>query len=168
MPNCRPGRRGVTASRWGARSPGSPARRASGRDGRACAPMWRSALVRAPPHKRKQSRLAERAISGSLGQSAKTLRLAERACFRLARTERKEALPSRSRGPACKLAPMDPNKSTLERAFELAKSGTYANLSELRAAIKAEGYTAAQIEGPALGRQLRRLMDASRAAAAGG
>jgi len=63
---------------------------------------------------------------------------------------------------------MDPNKSTLERAFELAKSGTYANLSELRAAIKAEGYTAAQIEGPALGRQLRRLMDASRAAAAGG
>lgn len=62
---------------------------------------------------------------------------------------------------------MDPTKSTLERAFELAKSGRFASMSELRAAIKAEGYTAAQIEGPALGRQLRRLMDESRAPATG-
>lgn len=63
---------------------------------------------------------------------------------------------------------MDPTKSTLERAFEMAKSGRYTTMSELRAAIKAEGYTVAQIEGPALGRQLRRLMDASRAPAVGG
>jgi len=63
---------------------------------------------------------------------------------------------------------MDHTKSTLERTFELAKSGGYSTMSELRAAIKAEGYPVAQVEGPALGRQLRRLMDANRTPAIGG
>lgn len=60
---------------------------------------------------------------------------------------------------------MDHTKSTLERAFELAKSGRYAGLGELRAAVKAEGYSTAQMEGPSLGRQLKRLMEAGRATA---
>lgn len=57
---------------------------------------------------------------------------------------------------------MDHNKSTLERAFELAKTGKYATIGELRAIIKSEGYSTAQIEGPALGRQLKRLMEANK------
>ena len=57
---------------------------------------------------------------------------------------------------------MNHNKSTLERAFELAKTGKYATIGELRAIIKSEGYSTAQIEGPALGRQLKRLMEANK------
>ena len=59
---------------------------------------------------------------------------------------------------------MDHTKSTLERVFELARSGRYASMGELRAVIKAEGYSSAQIEGPSLGRQLRRLMEESKSA----
>ena len=53
---------------------------------------------------------------------------------------------------------MDNIKRTLERAFELAKSGKFHSVSELRTAIKREGYEVGQIEGPALGRQLRHLI----------
>ena len=53
---------------------------------------------------------------------------------------------------------MDQNKTALERAFELAKSGTVKSVSELRNKISREGYMAAQIEGAALGRQLRGLI----------
>jgi hypothetical protein len=54
---------------------------------------------------------------------------------------------------------MDQNKTALERAFELAKSGTVKSVSELRARISREGYVAAQVEGAALGRQLRNLIN---------
>jgi hypothetical protein len=58
-------------------------------------------------------------------------------------------------------SPMDHNKTALERAFELARSGTVLSVGELRAKIKREGYSAEQIEGKALGRQLRGLIAAS-------
>ena len=53
---------------------------------------------------------------------------------------------------------MDNIKTTLECAFELAKSGKYHSVSELRTAIKRERYVVAQIDRPALGRQLRHLI----------
>jgi hypothetical protein len=54
---------------------------------------------------------------------------------------------------------MDPNKTALERAFELAKSGTVKSVGELRTRVSREGYMASQVEGAALGRQLRNLID---------
>jgi hypothetical protein len=53
-------------------------------------------------------------------------------------------------------------KTTLERAFELAKSGKVASISELRQQLHAERYDTSQINGPALGRQLRGMMRKSR------
>jgi hypothetical protein len=53
---------------------------------------------------------------------------------------------------------MDQSKTTLERAFELAKSGKVASVTDIRAQLKGEGYVQQQIEGPALGRQLRNLI----------
>jgi hypothetical protein len=49
--------------------------------------------------------------------------------------------------------------TTLERAFELARSGEYVGVSDLRQALIAEGYTdvTAQLTGPSLVSQLRRI-----------
>jgi hypothetical protein len=58
---------------------------------------------------------------------------------------------------------MDTTKSAIERAFELARSGQASSLAELRAMIKAEGYSLHQITGPSLGRQLRNLITKARA-----
>ncbi|WP_189426974.1 hypothetical protein [Devosia pacifica] len=58
---------------------------------------------------------------------------------------------------------MDPNKTTLERAFELAKSGRYTTNGEIKQVLAQEGYTASQITGPALMRQLRQILIDSRA-----
>lgn len=55
---------------------------------------------------------------------------------------------------------MDQNKSTLERAFELARSGRYRTVSEVKRAVLAEGYSLAQLEGRALSRQLSDLIKA--------
>jgi hypothetical protein len=52
--------------------------------------------------------------------------------------------------------------TALERAFELAHTGKYRSTTELRAVLKTEGYSTSQIDGPALGRQLRNIMRASR------
>ncbi len=59
---------------------------------------------------------------------------------------------------------MDTTKSALERAFDLAKSGKFANVTELRAHLGREGYHVSQVDGPALGRQLRDLIRKSREA----
>lgn len=56
---------------------------------------------------------------------------------------------------------MDPNKSALERAFELARSGRYPTVELIRRAISAEGYLQSQIEGRELTRQLKALITAS-------
>ena len=53
---------------------------------------------------------------------------------------------------------MVPGKSTLERAFELARSGRFDNVSQLKAAVIAEGYDRYQLEGAALSRQLSSLI----------
>jgi hypothetical protein len=54
---------------------------------------------------------------------------------------------------------MDPHKTALERAFELAESGTLASVAEIRRALKAEGYFDVQLNGPSLLSQLRSLIE---------
>ena len=49
----------------------------------------------------------------------------------------------------------------LERAFELAKSGKVLSIPDIKLALRSEGYSAAQLEGPMLIRQLRALISAA-------
>ena len=53
---------------------------------------------------------------------------------------------------------MDQNKTALERAFDLARSGEYSTVNRIKDRLKAEGYTMAQVDGKALTKQLRALM----------
>lgn len=57
---------------------------------------------------------------------------------------------------------MELDKTTLERAFELAASGAMTSLSEIRAQLKAEGYSLSQLQGRSLIRQLRQIMREAR------
>jgi len=57
---------------------------------------------------------------------------------------------------------MDTNKSALERAFELAKSGNLASLSAIKSALLAERYSVEAVTGPSLVTQLRDLIASSR------
>jgi hypothetical protein len=57
---------------------------------------------------------------------------------------------------------MNPNTSTLERAFELAKSGRYSSLYDIEREISKEGYRKEQLEGRTLRAQLKALIDAAR------
>ncbi len=59
------------------------------------------------------------------------------------------------------LAAMEVGKTTLERAFELARSGRFTTVSELKLAVAAEGYDRKQLEGGALSRQLSALIKAA-------
>lgn len=61
------------------------------------------------------------------------------------------------------VAPMEAGKTTLERAFELARSGRFGTVSELKLAVAAEGYDKKQLEGQALSRQLSALIKAAAA-----
>ncbi len=56
---------------------------------------------------------------------------------------------------------MKPGPTALERAFELARSGTYENLTALRRKLEAEGYSRRLIEGRTLTRQLNDICRAS-------
>jgi hypothetical protein len=56
---------------------------------------------------------------------------------------------------------MQPNITSLERAFELAGSGTYRQAEEIRARLRPEGYFTEAITGPALHDQLKSLMEAA-------
>jgi hypothetical protein len=58
---------------------------------------------------------------------------------------------------------MTSDPTQLERAFSLARSGKYAGITEIRAQLRAEGYSATQLEGPTLLKQLRALCIATRA-----
>ncbi len=60
------------------------------------------------------------------------------------------------------------NPTTLERAFVLARSGTCANLNEIRQKLRAERFDQvdAHLAGPSLGRQLRALCAEARSAPA--
>lgn len=53
---------------------------------------------------------------------------------------------------------MDQTKTALERAFELASSGGYATVDEIKRRLNADGYSTAQITGRQLRDQLRALI----------
>lgn len=55
-------------------------------------------------------------------------------------------------------------KTTLERAFDLARSGGYSSLQDIRRQLKSEGFdqVEAHLAGPAIGKQLRRLCEEAR------
>ncbi len=57
---------------------------------------------------------------------------------------------------------MDQNKSPLERAFELARTGSYRTVSDVKRAVAAEGYAMGQFEGRTLARQLGDIIKAAR------
>jgi hypothetical protein len=57
---------------------------------------------------------------------------------------------------------MDQKITALERAFQLARSGDVAGLSDIITSLNREGYYASQIEGPVLKRQLTDLIKAAR------
>jgi hypothetical protein len=57
---------------------------------------------------------------------------------------------------------MNSEVTALERAFQLAKSGKYLSMSEIRKKLKKEGFSLVQIEGGALTKQLRELIKSSR------
>jgi hypothetical protein len=57
---------------------------------------------------------------------------------------------------------MDTRLTSLERAFELAKSGQCATVDQIKRQLKAEGLSAGQVEGRMLIKQLRELMDAAK------
>ncbi|MEW5683536.1 MAG: hypothetical protein AB1942_01315 [Pseudomonadota bacterium] len=52
--------------------------------------------------------------------------------------------------------------TTLERAFELARSGDCRSTDEIRKRLNSEGYSGQQVTGPTLLRQLRELCAAAR------
>jgi hypothetical protein len=45
----------------------------------------------------------------------------------------------------------------IERAFELARSGKYTTVSELRDALQAKGFDPRRLQGPSLQKQLRQV-----------
>jgi hypothetical protein len=61
---------------------------------------------------------------------------------------------------------MEQGLTALERAFQLAKSGQVARIDEIRAVLKREGYSADQVQGRQLARQLNELIKAARSGGA--
>jgi hypothetical protein len=57
---------------------------------------------------------------------------------------------------------MDQRMTALERAFQLARSGRVAGLTDIITSLKRDGYSTSQIEGPLLKRQLAGLIKAAR------
>jgi hypothetical protein len=54
---------------------------------------------------------------------------------------------------------MDPNVSTLERAFALAASGRFHKVSDIRLQLHREGYNYELVQGPVLAKQLTAAME---------
>jgi len=61
------------------------------------------------------------------------------------------------------MEPMDPNVSTLERAFALAASGRFHKVSDIRLQLHREGYNYEVVQGPVLAKQLGEAMEKARA-----
>ena len=57
---------------------------------------------------------------------------------------------------------MDHTITAIERAFQLAKSGSYATITDIRKQLTAEGYGVGQITWGALLKQLKALIKAAR------
>jgi hypothetical protein len=53
---------------------------------------------------------------------------------------------------------MDPHKSALERAFEIARSGEYPTIELIVRHLNKEGYDSEQVFGPVLAKQLNTLI----------
>ena len=58
---------------------------------------------------------------------------------------------------------MDHHLSPLERAFELARSGSCASMTDIRRKLRSEGYSVVQITGKTISKQMRELISAARA-----
>ena len=56
---------------------------------------------------------------------------------------------------------MDHRLTALEYAFQMAKSGEYTSVEQIKKQLKAKGYSVAQITGPTLSRQLTNLIRAA-------
>jgi hypothetical protein len=50
--------------------------------------------------------------------------------------------------------PLNAEKTALERAFEIARTGRWDRVEDIRRQLHQEGYNYRQVEGPLLGRQL--------------
>jgi hypothetical protein len=61
------------------------------------------------------------------------------------------------------LGAMDPSITALERAFQLARSGDYFSVDDIKRRLSAEGYSIAQVAGPTLRKQLHALIKAAQA-----
>ena len=59
---------------------------------------------------------------------------------------------------------MEPNVSTLERAFHLAGTGLFSTVTEIKLRLAREGYRHELVEGPELIKQLTSAMTEARAA----
>ncbi len=57
---------------------------------------------------------------------------------------------------------MNQRMTALERAFQLARSGQVSTVSEIAVSLSRDGYSANQLEGPSLRRQLIGLIRARR------
>ena len=57
---------------------------------------------------------------------------------------------------------MDHTVTALERAFQLAKSGSCASIAEIKSRLRAEGYSVTQVTGRTLSAQLSALIQAAR------
>ena len=53
---------------------------------------------------------------------------------------------------------MKPNVNTLERAFELACTGEFAKIDQIKTRLRQEGYSSTLVVGRYLSAQLRQLM----------
>ena len=58
---------------------------------------------------------------------------------------------------------MDPTATALERAFQLARSGDYASVVDIKKQLSTEGYSANQVTGATLMKQLLTLIKEARA-----
>ena len=57
---------------------------------------------------------------------------------------------------------MKPNVTAIERAFELAATGLYSNVVEIRFRLHQEGYHSEQVDGPVLRKQLTTVIKRAR------
>jgi hypothetical protein len=62
-------------------------------------------------------------------------------------------------GAACAMVQhMEPNVTAMERAFQLARSGSHASVESISQRLRREGYSVAQITGRTLRKQLQALI----------
>ena len=54
---------------------------------------------------------------------------------------------------------MEPNKTAIERAFELARTGLFLEVVEIKERLRGEGYFTDTITGPLLYEQLKSLIE---------